>query len=144
MPRSLLQELGADDFCATSDNEEGIKAHAETFDAIVDTVAANHDINQLLGMLTVDGKLLCVGVPSEPYAIAAAGFIMRRRTIAGSLIGGIKETQEMLDFCAEKDISCDVEVINADYVNKAVERIVDGDVKFRFVIDTLKSMVPDA
>jgi alcohol dehydrogenase (NADP+) len=132
--------LGADAYIATS-SEDAIKEAAESFDAIVDTVSAKHDIQQLLGLLKVDGKLLCVGVPPEPYTVSAAGFVMRRRLIGGSLIGGIKETQEMLDFCAEKDISCDVEVVGADYVNKAVDRIVDGDVKFRFVIDTLKTMI---
>jgi D-arabinose 1-dehydrogenase-like Zn-dependent alcohol dehydrogenase len=135
-----LKELGADAYIPTSD-EEAVKAAAESFDAIVDTVSAKHDLQQLLGLLKVDGKLLCVGVPPEPYSVSAAGFVMRRRMIAGSLIGGIKETQEMLDFCAEKDISCEVEVIDADYTNEAVKRIIDGDVKFRFVIDTLKTMV---
>ena len=135
-----MNELGADAYIATS-SEDAIKEAAESFDAIVDTVSAKHDIQQLLGLLKVDGKLLCVGVPPEPYTVSAAGFVMRRRLIGGSLIGGIKETQEMLDFCAEKDISCDVEVVGADYVNKAVDRIVDGDVKFRFVIDTLKTMI---
>lgn len=138
-----FDKLGADDFMATSD-EEAMKKAAETFDAIVDTVSANHDINQLLGLLKVDGKLLSVGVPNEPYSVSAAGFVMRRRMIGGSLIGGCKETQEMLDFCSKHDIFCDVEVVSADYTNKAFERMEAGDVHFRFVIDNLKTMVGPA
>ena len=138
-----LDKLGADDYLATSD-EDGMKKAAESLDAIVDTVAVKHDINALLGLLKVDGKLICVGMPSEPYTLAAAGFVMRRRMIGGSLIGGIKETQEMLDFCSEHNIFCDVEVVNADYTNEAFKRMEAGDVHFRFVIDNLKSMIPDA
>lgn len=135
-----VQELGADDFIATGEEEE-VKNAAESLDAIIDTVAFNHDINSLLSMLKVDGKLICVGIPSEPYSLAAAGFVMRRRMIGGSLIGGLKETQEMLDFCAEHNILSDVEVVDADYVNEAYKRMEEGDVRFRFVIDTLKSLV---
>lgn len=137
-----LKSLGADAFIATSD-AEAVTAAAASFDAIIDTVAAQHDIQQLLDMLTTDGKLLCVGVPNKPYQIHASGFIMKRRTITGSLIGGIKETQEMLNFCAEKNITSDVEVIKANYVNEAVHRMVAGDVKYRFVIDTLASMIEE-
>jgi 8-hydroxygeraniol dehydrogenase len=120
-----LKELGADAFIATG-NEDEVKQAAESLDAIIDTVAMPHDIQQLLGMLKVDGKLICVGIPSEPYSLSAAGFVMRRRMIGGSLIGGLKETQDMLDFCAEKNIVSDVEVIGADYVNEAYKRTEDG------------------
>lgn len=138
-----FEKLGVDDFLATS-NAEAMKKAAESFDAIIDTVSAHHDINAILSLLKVDGKLVCVGVPSEPYALAPAGFVMRRRQIGGSLIGGIKETQEMLDYCAEKELFCDVEVVTADYINHAFKRMEAGDVHFRFVIDNLRSILPDA
>jgi D-arabinose 1-dehydrogenase-like Zn-dependent alcohol dehydrogenase len=140
--KDAMKSLCADAFIASSD-AEAVRAASESFDAIVDTVSAQHDIQQLLSMLTTDGKLLCVGVPSDPYQIHASGLVMKRRMIAGSLMGGIKETQEMLNFCAEKSITSDVEVINADDVNEAVERMVTGDVKYRFVIDTLASMIEE-
>lgn len=135
-----ISELKADDFVATSD-EEALKSYSESFDAIIDTVSAEHDINQLLGMLKVDGKLICVGVSPQPYQLVAAQLVMKRRVIAGSLIGGIKETQEVLDFCSEHGVTSTVEVIPADRVNEAIDRIVSGDVHFRFSIDMLRSLV---
>lgn len=135
-----LGELKADDFVATSD-EESLQPYTESFDAIIDTVSAEHDINQLLGMLKVDGKLICVGVSPVPYQLAAAHLVMKRRIICGSLIGGIKETQEVLDFCSEHNITATVEEIPASKVNEAIDRIVSGDVHFRFSIDMLGSLV---
>lgn len=133
-------ELKADAFIATSD-EDAIAACSESFDAIIDTVSAEHDINELLGMLKVDGKLICVGVSPQPYQLAAAQLVMKRRMIGGSLIGGIKETQEVLDFCAEHGVTATVEQIPASRVNEAIDRIVSGDVHFRFAIDMLGSLI---
>eukprot|EP00892_Ulva_mutabilis_P006068 jgi/Ulvmu1/3833/UM018_0045.1 len=135
-----MSELKADDFVATSD-EETLKSYSESFDAIIDTVSAEHDINQLLGLLKVDGKLICVGVSPTPYQLAAASLVMKRRMIGGSLIGGIKETQEVLDFCSEHNILATVEEIPASRVNEGIDRIVSGDVHFRFCIDMLGTLV---
>eukprot|EP00892_Ulva_mutabilis_P006070 jgi/Ulvmu1/3835/UM018_0047.1 len=135
-----INELKADDFVATSD-EEALKAYGESLDAIIDTVADDHDINQLLQLLKVDGKLICVGISPRPLQLVAAHMVMKRRTIGGSLIGGIKETQDVLNFCSEHNILASVEEIPASRVNEAIDRIVAGDVHFRFSIDMLGSMV---
>lgn len=134
------KELGADALIASS-NEEDLKKAAGSLDAVIDTVSAKHDLNQMLSLLKTDGKLVCVGVPPEPVPVRLPGILYSRLSICGSLIGGVKETQEMLDFCAEKNIFCTCEVISADYVNEAFKRMQDGDVHFRFVIDTLKTLV---
>ncbi|MBX3362279.1 MAG: hypothetical protein KF705_12700 [Phycisphaeraceae bacterium] len=112
-----------------------MQKHAGSFDIILDTVSADHDINALLGQLTLDGTLALVGVPPAPMAIGAFGLIMPRKKIAGSLIGGIAETQEMLDFCGKHNIVSDIEKIPMDYINTAYERMLKSDVKYRFVID---------
>lgn len=135
-----LGELKADAYIATSDSD-ALDAHSESFDAIIDTVSAEHDINGLLAMLKVDGKLICVGVSPQPYQLAAANLVMKRRMIGGSLIGGIQETQEVLDFCAEHGVLATVEEIPASRVNEAIDRIVSGDVHFRFSIDMLGSLI---
>ncbi len=126
--------LGADHFAVTKD-EATMKALQGSFDFILNTVSAQHDYNEYLNLLTLNGAMVVVGVPPLPNAVHAFSLIMKRRTLAGSLIGGIKETQEMLDFCAEHNIVSDVEVIKADYINEAYERILKSDVKYRFVID---------
>jgi uncharacterized zinc-type alcohol dehydrogenase-like protein len=126
--------LGADDFIATKD-EDIFNENAGRFDFILDTVSAKHDYNSYLGLLHYDGIMVLVGVPDEPAPLAAASLILKRRTLAGSLIGGIRETQEMLDFCGEKGIAADVEVIPIDKINEAYERMLKSDVKYRFVID---------
>lgn len=126
--------LGAHHFAVTKD-EATMKSLAGTFDFILNTVSAQHDYNAYLNLLNLNGTMVVVGVPPQPTAVHAFSLIMKRRSLAGSLIGGIKETQEMLDYCAEHNIVSDVEVIKADYINEAYERILKSDVKYRFVID---------
>jgi alcohol dehydrogenase (NADP+) len=126
--------LGAHHFAITSNADE-MKKLAGSFDFILNTISAQHDYNQYLGLLTVNGTMVVVGVPPQPTLVHAFSLIGKRRSLAGSLIGGIKETQEMLDYCAEHNIVSDVEVINADYINEAYTRMMKADVKYRFVID---------
>ncbi|THV23619.1 NAD(P)-dependent alcohol dehydrogenase [Glycomyces paridis] len=126
--------MGADHYYATSDPAT-FKTLAGTFDLIVNTVSAKVNVNAYLRLLAVDGALVNVGAPAEPLSVHAFGLIMGRRTFAGSNIGGIKETQEMLDFCAEHGIASEVEVIAADKINDAYERVLASDVRYRFVID---------
>ena len=118
-----------------------MKKHAGSFDFILDAVAADHDINAYINLLGVDGNLTLVGAPAKPLAVAAFGLIARRRSFSGSMIGGIPETQEMLDFCGANNITADVEVIPIQKVNEAYERLLKSDVKYRFSIDmaSLKS-----
>jgi uncharacterized zinc-type alcohol dehydrogenase-like protein len=127
--------LGADDYYATSDPDT-FKQLAGRFDLIVNTVSANIDIDAYLGLLAVDGTLVNVGAPAEPLSVNVFSLINSRRSFAGSMIGGIAQTQEMLDFCAEHNIGSDVEVIAADQINEAYERVLASDVRYRFVIDT--------
>ncbi len=128
--------LGADEVVVTRNPEE-MAAHAGSFDFILDTVAASHDLDAYTALLKRDGTLCLVGVPSDPHPSPnIANLIFRRRAIAGSLIGGIAETQEMLDFCAEHGIVSDIETIRADQIDEAYERMLRSDVKYRFVIDT--------
>ena len=126
--------LGAHHF-AVSKDEATMKSLAGSFDFILSTISAEHDYNQYLNLLTLNGTMVVVGVPNSPSTVHAFSLIMKRRSLAGSLIGGIKETQEMLDYCAEHNIVSDVEVIKAAYINEAYERILKSDVKYRFVID---------
>ncbi|HLL77055.1 MAG TPA: NAD(P)-dependent alcohol dehydrogenase [Pyrinomonadaceae bacterium] len=128
------RSLGAHDFVVTKD-PQALEALAGSFDFVIDTVSAPHDPNLYLDLLRRDGAMVLVGVPEKPLEVSAFSLIMRRRTLAGSLIGGIRETQEMLDYCAEHGITADVEVIGADQINEAYGRTVKGDVKYRFVID---------
>jgi uncharacterized zinc-type alcohol dehydrogenase-like protein len=132
--------LGAHEVVISTDAEQ-MKQHAGTFDFILDTIAAEHDINAYLNMLRLDGNLTLVGAPETPLPVSAFALLFGRRSIAGSLIGGIKETQEMLDFCGEHNITADVEVIPIQRVNEAYERLLKSDVKYRFSIDmaSLKS-----
>src|SRR6266536_1441939 len=132
--------LGADE-AVVSRNADEMKKHAGSFDFILDTVSANHDINAYINLLGVDGNLTLVGAPAEPLAVPAFSLIVRRRSFSGSSIGGIAETQEMLDFCGENNITADVEVIPIQKVNEAYERLLKSDVKYRFSIDmaSLKS-----
>lgn len=124
-----------------STNPEEMQQHAGSFDFILDTISAEHDINRYLGMLGLEGNLTLVGAPEKPLSISAFALIFGRKSLSGSLIGGIKETQEMLDFCGEHNITADVEVIPIQKVNEAYERMVKSDVKYRFSIDiaSLKS-----
>jgi uncharacterized zinc-type alcohol dehydrogenase-like protein len=128
-------KLGADHFYATSDASTFEKLRGK-FDLIINTVSAKMDWNQLLGLLRVDGSLVVVGIPEEQVPIGAFSLIGGRRSLAGSLIGGIQETQEMLDFCGKHNIVCEIEKIRAEQVNEAYERVVKSDVRYRFVIDT--------
>lgn len=128
------RRLGAHKFAVTKDDAQ-VKELAGHFNFIVDTVSAPHDYNLYLNMLNTDGIMICVGVPPSATEIVGFNLISNRRSIAGSLIGGLPETQEMLDYCAEHSITSDVEVININYINEAYERMLKGDVKYRFVID---------
>ena len=134
--------LGADDFVATS-NENAFRENEKRFDFILDTVSAMHDYNAYLGLLKRDSSMVLVGIP-EPVPLSAAPLVMQRRHLSGSLIGGIRETQEMLDFCAEHGVLSDVEVIPVQKVNEAYERVLKSDVRYRFVIDiaSLKETLP--
>lgn len=108
---------------------------ANYFDFIVDTVASKHDYNLPLNMLNTDGTLICLGAPPEPIELQAFPLLFQRRRVVGSLIGGLPETQEMLDYCAAKNITCDVELIKITDLHQAYERMERSDVKYRFVID---------
>ena len=108
---------------------------AGRFDFILDAVSAQHDINAYLNLLKRDGTLVQVGAPEQPLPVSVFSLIMRRRSFAGSLIGGIAETQEMLDFCGAHGITSDIEMIRMDQINEAYERMLRSDVKYRFVID---------
>jgi uncharacterized zinc-type alcohol dehydrogenase-like protein len=132
--------LGADEV-VVSRNADEIQQHAGSFDFILDTVSANHDINAYLNLLRLDGNITLVGVPEKPLDVSAFSLIMARRSLSGSSIGGIAETQEMLDFCGKHNITADVEVIPIQKVNEAYERLLKSDVKYRFCIDmaSLKS-----
>jgi alcohol dehydrogenase (NADP+) len=109
--------------------------HAGSFDFILDAVSAEHDINTYIQLLRPDGNLTLVGAPDKPYAVSALGLLFKRRSLSGSLIGGIAETQEMLDFCGKHNITADVEIIPIQKVNEAYERLSRADVKYRFSID---------
>ena len=132
------KRLGAHKFALTSD-EASLKGLGNYFDFIIDTVSAGHDYNVYLNMLNTDGVMICVGAPPEPAQVPAFNLIFQRRSIGGSLIGGLPETQEMLDYCAEHNIVSDVEVIDIKDINESYERMLKGDVRYRFVID-MKSL----
>jgi uncharacterized zinc-type alcohol dehydrogenase-like protein len=127
--------LGAKAYHATSDRDT-FKTLRNSFDVILNTVSADLDLRRFLGLLDLDGVFVELGVPSNPMVVPAFSIIGMRRTLTGSNIGGIAETQEMLDFCAEHGIASEVEVIEPDYINEAYERVVASDVRYRFVIDT--------
>jgi len=133
------RRLGADEVVMTRNAEE-MQKHAASFHFILDAVSAQHDINAYLSLLKRDGTLTLVGAPEKPMPVAAFNFLMGRRSLAGSAIGGIRETQEMLDFCAEHGITADIEKIEMKQIDAAYERLLKSDVKYRFVIDmgTLK------
>jgi len=126
--------LGADEV-VVSRNPDEMKQHLGSFDFILDCVSADHDINEYLNLLKLDGTVTLVGAPEKPLPVAAFNLLLPRRQLAGSAIGGIAETQEMLDFCAEHGIVSDIEIISMDQVNEAYERLLKSDVKYRFVID---------
>ncbi|XAR73512.1 hypothetical protein NMG60_11007500 [Bertholletia excelsa] len=136
-----IDRLGADLFLVSTDPDQ-MQAAMGTLDGIIDTVSALHPIMPLLGLLKNNGKLILVGVPEKPLELPSFSLIMGRKMVGGSGIGGMKETQEMIDFAAKHNITADIEVIPMDYVNTAMERLAKADVKYRFVIDignTLKT-----
>jgi uncharacterized zinc-type alcohol dehydrogenase-like protein len=128
------KRLGADEV-VISKNAADVQKHAGSFHFLLDTVSADHDLNQYLSLLRPNGTMVLVGAPEKPTAVAAFNLIMGRRRLAGSPIGGIPETQEMLDFCAEKGITSDIEMIKIQQINDAYARLLKSDVKYRFVID---------
>ena len=138
--REDARRLGADEV-VISRNADEMQKHAGSFDFILDAVSADHDINAYIQLLRRDGNITLVGAPEKPLAVAAFGLIFGRRSLSGSPIGGIPETQEMLDFCGEHKVTADVEVIPIQKVNEAYERLLRSDVKYRFSIDmaSLKS-----
>jgi uncharacterized zinc-type alcohol dehydrogenase-like protein len=130
------KRLGADEVVLSKD-EQQMEAYRGKLHFILDAVSAQHDVNAFLNLLRVDGSLALVGAPEEPLPVAAFSVIMGRKSFAGSMIGGIAETQEMLDFCGQHNITADIEMIDMQGINDAYERLVKGDVKYRFVIDML-------
>lgn len=133
--RAAILALGADEVVVSGD-ADAMARHGKSFDLIINTVAAPHDLDAFLVLLKRDGTMVLVGAPATPHpAPGVFNLIMRRRTLAGSLIGGIPETQEMLDFCADHGVVADIELIRADQINAAYERMLRGDVRYRFVID---------
>ncbi len=128
------RRLGAHDF-VVSKNSKSLEALANRFDLILDAVSAPHDLNAYLNLLDRDGAMVLVGAPAKPLEVHAFSLLLKRRTLAGSIIGGIRETQDMLDYCAAKNITSDVEVIPMQQVEAAYERTIKGDVRYRFVID---------
>jgi uncharacterized zinc-type alcohol dehydrogenase-like protein len=128
------KKLGAQHFLNVKD-PEATAAAAGSFDLIIDTISANHDFDSYLALLGLNGVMVIVGVPTDPASLSAFSLIAGNKVLAGSMIGGIPETQEMLDFCAEHNITSDVEVITPDRIEEAYERTVKSDVRYRFVID---------
>ncbi|MCF2500401.1 NAD(P)-dependent alcohol dehydrogenase [Dyadobacter chenhuakuii] len=128
------KRLGADEVVLSKDKEQ-MAAYTGKLNFILDAVSAEHDINAFISLLRVDGSLALVGAPENPLPVAAFSLIQGRKSFAGSMIGGIAETQEMLDFCGEHNIVADIEMIDIQEINEAYERMIKGDVKYRFVID---------
>jgi len=125
--------LGADEV-VISKNADEMEKHSNSFNFILDAVSAEHDLNAYLRLLKLDGTMTLVGAPEKPSPVSSFNLIMKRRSLAGSAIGGIRETQEMLDFCAENEITSDIELIPIQEVNQAYDRLLKGDVQYRFVI----------
>lgn len=129
-----LSKLGADDYIDSKD-EGQLAARMESLDQIINTISAEHDLNLYMNLLDRNGKMICVGAAPSPHQISAFAILFRRKQICGSLIGGMPETQEMLDFCGEHNIVCDVEVCKPDYIDEAYKRTMASDVRWRFSID---------
>jgi uncharacterized zinc-type alcohol dehydrogenase-like protein len=129
--------MGANDFVVTSD-PKNLAALPKDFDLILNTVSADMDLTPYLNLLKLDGTLVLIGLPINPYKINTPALLAQRRSISGSMIGGIKETQEMLDFCGAHNIVSEVEVVDPEYINQAYERTIASDVKYRFVINAKK------
>ena len=131
--------LGAHEVVLSTDSK-AMGDHAGTFDFILDTVSADHDLNAYLHLLRRDAVHVLVGAPDRPAQVSAFSLIPKRRSLAASMIGGIRETQEMLDYCAENNIVCDIEVVPPSKINEAFQRLARNDVKYRFVIDMAADM----
>jgi uncharacterized zinc-type alcohol dehydrogenase-like protein len=134
---SDARKMGADDFVVTS-NPKDLAKLDKSFDLILNTVSADMNLTPYLQLLKLDGTLVLIGLPMNPYVVNTPALLTQRRSISGSMIGGIKETQEMLNFCGQHNIVSDVEVVDPEYINQAYERTVASDVKYRFVIDAKK------
>ena len=132
--RGDAMAMGANEFVANP-SEDYFKKNGSSFDLILNTVSVDLNLEDYLGLLRLDGTLVLIGLPGKPYQVSAGVLLGKRRRLAGSMIGGVPELQEMLDFCGQKGITSNVEVISPDYINKAWERTVASDVKYRFVID---------
>ncbi|XP_073279352.1 8-hydroxygeraniol dehydrogenase-like [Primulina huaijiensis] len=137
--KEAIGSLGADEFLVSRDPEQ-MQAAMGTLDGILDTVSATHPLGPLITLLKPNGKLILVGAPEKPLEFLAFPLLQGRKTISGSAIGGLKETQEMIDFAAKNNILPEVEMINIDYINTAMERLLKSDVKYRFVIDIENSL----
>jgi uncharacterized zinc-type alcohol dehydrogenase-like protein len=128
------RRLGADHVVLSKD-PDAMAQEKNKYDFLLDCVSAPHDLNEYLGLLRLDGTLCQVGLPDKPLPVSAFSIVQNRRSMSGSMIGGMLETQQMLDYCAEHDIVSDIEMVTADKLNEAYERVVKADVKYRFVID---------
>ncbi|KAK9166224.1 hypothetical protein Scep_001415 [Stephania cephalantha] len=137
--KEAIEHLGADAFIV-SNNPQQMRAAMGTMDGIIDTVSAVHPLLPLIGLLKFQGKLIMVGAPDKPLELPVLPLIFGRKIVAASCIGGIKETQEMLEFAAKHNITADIEVVSMDYVNTALERLAKGDVRYRFVIDVANTL----
>ncbi|XP_068656194.1 probable mannitol dehydrogenase [Aristolochia californica] len=137
--QEAIERLGADAFLVSRDPEQ-LQGAMGTMDGIIDTVSAVHPLMPLLDLLKSDGKIIMVGAPEKPLELPVLPLLIGRKTVAGSCIGGIKETQEMLDFAAKHNITADIEVISIDYLNTAMERLFKTDVRYRFVIDIANTL----
>ena len=135
--KTCIEDLKADNFIDMSNPDE-VKASAKNFNMIINTISAKYDINAYANMLKCHGKMIIVGAPPEPLQLSSMSLIFGSKTIAGSLIGGIKETQEMLDFCGQHNVLCQIEVIQPEQIRETHDRIVKGDVYYRAVIDMTK------
>uniref|UniRef100_A0AAU6NEH2 Cinnamyl alcohol dehydrogenase 2 n=1 Tax=Haplomitrium mnioides TaxID=56921 RepID=A0AAU6NEH2_9MARC len=139
--KEAFEHLNADSFLVSTDKKQ-MEAAAKSLDFIIDTVAAKHDVNEYLQLLKVNGKLINIGLPAGSIEVSPFVIANSRLTLGGSMVGGIAETQEVLDFCGEHNITCEIETIPIDYVNTAMERLKKGEVKYRFVIDIEGSLKP--
>ncbi|KAH7520421.1 probable mannitol dehydrogenase [Ziziphus jujuba] len=139
--QEALEKLGADSFLVSRDQDQ-MQAAVSTLDGIIDTVSATHPLLPLIGLLKTNGKLVMVGAPEKPLELPVFPLILGRKMVVGTSIGGLKETQEMIDFAAKHNITADIEVIPIDYVNTAMERLARADVKYRFVIDIGNTLKP--
>ncbi|PHT30949.1 putative mannitol dehydrogenase [Capsicum baccatum] len=140
--KEAIERLGADSFLISTDPDQ-LQAAMGTMDGILDTVSANHPVLPLIGLLKTNGKFIVLGAAEKPLELPVFPLVMGRKLVAGSGIGGMKETQEMIDFAAKHNITADIEVIPMDYVNTAMERLAKADVKYRFVIDIAKTLKAD-